>query len=104
MNCSGCSRRDFLKESVGATLASVLPLSAFTFLTSEEARAAVTNTKVRWAFLVDTRKCVGCGLCVKACKNENEVPWGVNRQKSPPWLRSASRLSSPNRSSMYPLS
>jgi tetrathionate reductase subunit B len=75
MNCSGCSRRDFLKEAAGATLASVLPIGAFTFLTPEEARAAVTNTKVRWAFLVDTTACVGCGMCVKACKNENEIPY-----------------------------
>jgi len=70
-----CSRRDFLKQACGGTLASVLPVSAFTFLTNEEARAAVENANVRWAFLVDTRKCVGCGLCVKACKNENEIPY-----------------------------
>jgi len=70
-----CSRRAFLKEAVGGTLATVLPLSAFTFLSNEEARAAVTNTKVRWAFLVDTTACVGCGMCVKACKNENEIPY-----------------------------
>ncbi len=70
-----CSRRTFLKDAVGGTLASVLPLSAFTFLTTEEARAAVANANVRWAFLVDTTKCVGCGMCVKACKNENEIPY-----------------------------
>mgnify|MGYP001815647356 FL=1 len=70
-----CSRRSFLKDAVGGTLASVLPLSAFTFLTSEEAKAAVEESKVRWAFLVDAIKCVGCGLCVKACKTENEIPY-----------------------------
>lgn len=70
-----CSRRDFLKEAVSGTLASVLPLSAFTFLTTDEARAAVAESTVRWAFLVDTTKCVGCGLCVSACKNENEIPY-----------------------------
>ncbi len=27
-----------------------------------------------YAFVVDTRKCIGCGRCVRACKIENEVP------------------------------
>ena len=70
-----CSRRDFLKDAVGGTLATVMPLSAFTFLSTAEARTAVEDSKVRWAFLVDTNKCVGCGLCVNACKNENEIPY-----------------------------
>lgn len=70
-----CSRREFLKEAIGGTVATVLPLSAFTFLTSAEARAAIADSKVRWAFLVDTNKCVGCGMCVKACKKENEIPY-----------------------------
>ena len=38
-----CSRRDFLKEAVGGTLASVLPIGAYVMLSSEEARAAVAN-------------------------------------------------------------
>ena len=70
-----CSRRDFLKNTVSGSLASVLPLSAFTFLSQAEASAVLAETKVRWAFLVDTNKCVGCVLCVKACKNENEIPY-----------------------------
>ena len=70
-----CSRRDFLKNTVGGSLASALPLSAFTLLSSAEAAAALDEAKVRWAFLVDTTACVGCGMCVKACKNENEIPY-----------------------------
>jgi tetrathionate reductase subunit B len=27
-----------------------------------------------WTFVVDTSKCIGCGLCVVACKEENHVP------------------------------
>jgi Fe-S-cluster-containing dehydrogenase component len=70
-----CSRRQFLKEAMGGTLASVIPLSSFVFLSTEEAKAAVANSKVRWAFLVDATACTGCGLCVTACKIENEVPF-----------------------------
>ena len=28
----------------------------------------------RWGFVVDTNTCIGCGLCVVACKDENHVP------------------------------
>jgi len=28
----------------------------------------------RWGFVVDTNRCIGCGLCVVACKEENDVP------------------------------
>jgi len=70
-----CSRRDLLKNTFKATLASALPLSAFKMLSPAQVKASVGDADVRWVFLVDTRKCVGCGLCVKACKLENEVPY-----------------------------
>lgn len=72
-----CSRRSFLKNVAKGCLAASLPLTAFRFLSPAEVRASVGNDKVRWAFLVDTTKCVGCGFCVKACKKENEVPYDV---------------------------
>ena len=70
-----CSRRDFLQKAVGGSVVSALPLSAFTLISRADAAAALDGSKTRWAFLVDTTKCVGCGLCVKACKNENEIPY-----------------------------
>ncbi len=29
----------------------------------------------------DSERCIECNGCVTACKNENEVPWGVNRRR-----------------------
>jgi len=34
---------------------------------------------VRYGFLIDSRKCIGCHSCTVACKTENQVPLGVNR-------------------------
>jgi Fe-S-cluster-containing dehydrogenase component len=70
-----CSRREFLKQSVAGTLTAALPAAAVVCLAPGEGKAAVEGSKLRWAFLVDTEKCVGCGLCVDACKNENEIPY-----------------------------
>lgn len=36
----------------------------------------------RYAMVIDTKKCVGCQDCVVACKTENEVPLGYDRD----WL------------------
>ncbi len=27
-----------------------------------------------WGYIVDTTKCIGCGACARACKQENKVP------------------------------
>lgn len=31
-----------------------------------------------WAMVIDHQKCVGCGACIVSCKNENNVPEGIN--------------------------
>jgi Fe-S-cluster-containing dehydrogenase component len=31
-------------------------------------------TKHQYVILIDTRKCIGCGACVRACSRENDVP------------------------------
>ncbi len=33
----------------------------------------------RYGMVIDTRRCVGCMDCVVACKTENQVPEGFNR-------------------------
>ncbi len=34
---------------------------------------------MKYGFLIDNRKCIGCHACTVACKTENQVPVGVNR-------------------------
>ena len=67
------TRRDFIKTTVKGAAGLALPLAAIEIINPEKlfADVAAEKTKVRWVFLVDTYKCVGCGLCVKACKLEN---------------------------------
>ncbi|MFH1217219.1 MAG: 4Fe-4S dicluster domain-containing protein [Pseudomonadota bacterium] len=70
-----CSRRSFLRKTLKGALALSLPLGGFHILTAAQAQDIVSDPALRWVFLVDTKKCVGCGFCVKACKKENEVPY-----------------------------
>jgi len=35
----------------------------------------------RMKFICDVERCIECNACVTACKNEHEVPWGVNRRR-----------------------
>lgn len=34
---------------------------------------------VKYGFVIDNRKCIGCHACTVACKSEHNVPVGVNR-------------------------
>ena len=46
----------------------------------------------RYAMVIDTRQCIGCGDCVIACKTENKVPAGLNRD----WVVEATSGTYPN--------
>ena len=35
----------------------------------------------RMKFICDAERCIECNSCTTACKNEHEVPWGVNRRR-----------------------
>lgn len=65
-------RREFMKNAAVFVSGAAVSLSALELLDPQEVLAK--NPDLRWGFLVDTHKCVGCGMCVKACKIENEVP------------------------------
>ena len=34
---------------------------------------------MKYGFVIDNRKCIGCHACTTACKSEHQVPIGVNR-------------------------
>ncbi len=34
---------------------------------------------MKYGFIIDNRKCIGCHACTTACKSEHDVPIGVNR-------------------------
>jgi Fe-S-cluster-containing dehydrogenase component len=46
----------------------------------------------RYVMVIDTRRCVGCMDCVVACKTENNVPEGYNRD----WITEEVRGTYPN--------
>jgi Fe-S-cluster-containing dehydrogenase component len=71
------TRRNFLKGAIGCGIAATLPLSAFRLISPAQVKASMGDEKVRYVFLIDVQKCVGCGFCVKACKIENEVPYNT---------------------------
>ncbi len=47
---------------------------------------------IRYAMVIDTKLCIGCGDCVVACKTENKVPAGLNRD----WVVEATTGTYPN--------
>ena len=81
------NRREFLFQLAGLTAAGVIVnvLGSGRLLASPGEE--VTNLKPKaydwddhlYVYLIDTTKCIGCGMCVRACKNENDVPDGFYR-------------------------
>lgn len=77
------SRRGFIKAGGlsllgGLAIPSIIP-TLFRGLTSPGMTQQVILDKPDlnehyWRFVVDIRKCIGCGRCVNACKLENDVP------------------------------
>ncbi|MGA7684153.1 MAG: 4Fe-4S dicluster domain-containing protein [Terriglobales bacterium] len=47
---------------------------------------------MKYGFVIDNRKCIGCHACTVACKTENHVPLGVNRT----WVKYVEKGAYPN--------
>ncbi len=78
------TRRDFLRQSALTCGSTVASMAVIALILPENADASHADPeydwdKHRWVFLVDTRKCIGCGSCVRACRKENHVPEGSYR-------------------------
>lgn len=83
------TRKEFLQRIGRVGLLLLMPLAALKALAGGRRKNAATTTSAvsdasgktpnkQWAFLIDTTKCVGCGLCVTACKTENDIPLEAN--------------------------
>ncbi len=69
------NRREFLCDAIQLTTGAVV-----FFVTGEGAADSSYNWEEhRYAYLIDTTRCIGCGSCVRACKAENDVPDGFFR-------------------------
>ncbi len=79
------TRRQFVKETAHAVGTGVAILIIGEGGLAEGQDTAVTEpqeapttdydwTKHRYLIVIDTRKCIGCGACVRACAQENDVP------------------------------
>ena len=47
---------------------------------------------MKYGFIIDNRKCIGCHACTTACKSEHQVPIGVNRT----WVKQVEKGHFPN--------
>lgn len=69
-------RRQFLADATKLLLLTGSAAQAWAFVeagTPEQAPGYDT-AQHWWAMFIDVEKCIGCGLCVDACKTENDVP------------------------------
>lgn len=73
-NRMSSSRRKFIKKSVAAagTIAVSSLLEPFNVVLF--ANDPPTDGGPWWGVGIDISKCIGCGLCARACKVENDVP------------------------------
>ncbi len=78
------TRRELLKMGLISVCGSIIPISAFEILKPDAVASLIHpySKKKRRAFVINTMKCMGCGMCVKACKLENEIPFEAEVQRT----------------------
>ena len=80
---SHVSRRSMIGRA-GAALAGLLAAPVARTVRAAVAKGLVSSgaprgydpTQHKWVMAIDVNRCIGCGLCVEACKRENHVPSG----------------------------
>ena len=75
------TRREMLARSGKFILLTPAAATAFEYVLAGKAEASPNYdmTKHWWAMIIDVDKCIGCGNCVRACSQENDVPEGYFR-------------------------
>ncbi len=68
------SRRRFLGLAAAAGVVAVAGVP----LLKKEASSAEEGPKARYALIIDTIKCTGCGACIEACRLRNKLPEGLS--------------------------
>ena len=70
------NRREFLLQSSKCLLLTGAAATAFDSVLAGTPEAAPNYAMSEhwWAMAIDVEKCIGCGNCVRACKEENDVP------------------------------
>jgi Fe-S-cluster-containing dehydrogenase component len=71
------SRRKLLKLMAAGSGLLVFPITSLRG--SELKTTSEDRHTPYWAYAVDTTQCIGCGACMRACRDENNVPEGVFR-------------------------
>jgi Fe-S-cluster-containing dehydrogenase component len=71
---SGIRRRDFIEALGAGAVALILPRGLARAQAPASAPAEYNWEEHLFCYLIDVKRCIGCGMCVRACKRENAVP------------------------------
>jgi tetrathionate reductase subunit B len=98
MDENGSTRREFIGNAIKLGGGTLVLLSG-TSVAGENVDEGYDWEAHRYAYLIDTTKCIGCGSCVRACAAENAVPDGFFRtwvERYVVGAEAASYVDSPN--------
>lgn len=83
------SRREFIRTGgrtlLGGAIVLAVPAALGSIVSAASrvsANSEVAGNGPQWRFIVDLRKCIGCGHCVRACKLENDVTEGAEHSRT----------------------